>query len=199
MPTWQRRRTGSTTTPGFWTGTTTDTFTDNCDAGQKAAIEAAFNNLNGNPGLNCFPALRDAMRSEWPTIPINCCFDNSRPKDGELTALIFVCNMTDRQIQVELCQGLVRASGGTVLDVKAMQMSCFGAPEGIPTGAQFNEMTGLPQMPTSSNERVGEFTIWNRTTGEVWDKTTAQQAGFWTATTVPAKGGRCFINSGWVF
>lgn len=199
MPTWQRRKTGSTTTPGFWTGTSTDTFTDNCNAADKASIEASFATLDANPGLNCFPALRDRMRTTWATIPVNCCFDNSRPKDGELQTFIFVCNMTDRQRQLEICQGLVRANSGTVLDAKAMQMSCFGGPEGIPTSAQFNDMAALPQMPGTSTERVGEYCIWNRNTGEVFDKTTTTQSGFWTGSVVPAKGSRCFINSGWVF
>ena len=200
MPTWQRHSTGSTTTPGFWTGTTTETFADNCSAADKTAIENAFNTLNANAGLNCFPTLRDRMRTSFTNIPIDCCFDNTRPpRDGQLQAFIFVCNMTDRQIQVELCQGLVRANSGTALDVKAMLMACFGAPEGIPTTAQFNEMVGLPQMPSNSNERVGEYCVWNRNSGEVFDKTTVTTSGFWTGSTGPGKGPRCFIDNGWVF
>jgi hypothetical protein len=200
MPTWVRHVTGTTSTPGFWTATKTETFADNCSAAQKTSIMNAFNSLSANPGMNCLPALRDAMRSRFESIPIDCCFDETRPpRGGDLQALIFVCNMTDAQIQAELCQGLVRGSGGTTLDVKAMLMSCFGAPQGIPTGAQFNEMVNLPQMSNNANERIGEFCIWNRSTGEVFDKTTTTTGGFWTSSTVVAKGGRCFINSGWVF
>ena len=200
MPTWQRHVTGSTSTGGFWTGSTENTYADNCSAADKASIEAAFNTLDGNAGLNCFPALRDAMRAKWASIPIDCCFDNTRPpRDGELQAFIFVCNMTARQIQAEICQGLVRACGGRTLDVKAMLFACFGAPEGVPTTADFNNMVGEPQFGGNANERVGEFVIWNRNTGEVWDKTTTTTGGFWTSSTSPAKGARCFVNGAWVF
>ncbi len=200
MPSWQRHVTGTTTTGGFWTGSTTNTYADNCNANQKAQILNAFNSLNANPGLNCFPALRDAMRTTWQTIPIDCCFDSTRPpRGGELESFIFVCDMSDRQIQVEICSGLIQANGGTTLDVQAMLMSCFGAPEGIPTTANFNDMVTLAQMPNNSNEFVGKFCIWNRKTGEVWDETTQTTSGFWTGSTVPAKGNRCFVDNRWVF
>lgn len=200
MPTWVRHVTGTTTTPGFWTGSTTNTFADNCSDAQKASIMNAFNSLNANPGLNCFPALRDAMRSTWNTIPIDCCFDATRPpRGGEVEALIFICDMTDRQIQVAVCRGLVQANSGTTLDIEAMLMSCFGAPEGVPTAAQFNDMITLPQMSNNVNERVGQFCIWNRTTGEVFDKTTTSTGGFWTGSTTISKGARCFIDNAWIF
>jgi hypothetical protein len=200
MPNWQRHVTGTTTTGGFWTSTTTNTFADNCSTADKSAIQTAFNSLSANGGLNCFPALRDKMIPSFTTISVDCCFDASRPpRGGEVEAFVFVCQMTARQIQVELCKGLVGVNLGTTLDVKAMLMSCFGAPEGIPTSAQFNEMVGLPQMPNNANEFAGEFCIWNRNTGEVFDKTTTTVGGFWTSSTVPAKGPRCFINNAWVF
>ena len=199
MPTWVRHVTGSTTTGGFWTGTTTETFADNCSTTDKASIQTAFNNLNGNGGLNCFPTLRDAMRTSFTTIPIDCCFDNTRPpRGGDLQALIFICQMTDRQIQIELCKGLVQTNSSTVLDVKAMLMSCFGAPDGIPTSAEFNDMKQLPQMPNNPNEFIGDFCIWNRSTGEVFNKNTTATGGFWTGGTAITKGGRCFINNGWI-
>jgi len=201
MPNWLTHVTSTTTTPGFWTGSTTTTTADNCSATDKTNIQTAFNNLSANRGLNCFPALRDAMLPRFASITIDCCFDNTRPpRGGEVDALIFICQMTDPQIQIALCTGLATAaSGGTSLDVKAMLMSCFGKPVGVPTTAEFNEMTGLPQMPNNTAEFVGQFCIWNRQTGEVFDKTTVTTGGFWTGSTNPAKGARCFIDAAWVF
>jgi hypothetical protein len=200
MPTWVRHQTGSTTTGGFWTGTTTPTYTDNCNVNDKASIENAFNSLNGNAGLNCCPPLRDAMRSSWPTIPVDCCFDDTRPpRGGEVQAFIFVCKMTDHQIQVELCKGLVQVNGGDTLDTKAMIFACFGAADGAPSSADFNQMVADPVFNGNANERVSQFFIWNRNTGEVWEKTTTSSGGFWTGSTTTAKGTRCFIDAAWVF
>jgi hypothetical protein len=195
-----RHSTGTVHTAGFWTGSNTETFADNCSAANKTSIQNAFNTLDANNGLNCFPALRDAMRGKFPGIPIDCCFDETRPpRGGDLQALIFVCNMTDPQIQVEICQGLVRNSGGHTIDVKAMVFSCFGAPAGVPTTADFNNMVNEPIFSGNGNEREGQFVIWNRSTGEVWNKTTTTTSGFWTGSTSTAKGGRCFVNGAWVF
>ena len=202
MPTWVQHVTGTTTTGGFWTGTTTETKADNCSAADKTAIQNAFNSLSANAGLNLLPMLRDAMLPKFPTVPIDCCFDNTRPPRGSETiaATIFICAMTDAQIQEDLCLKLARsAGGGSPLEGRAMVMCCFGAPAGIPTPAEFAEMVNLPMMPNNSNERVGEFSIWNRSTGEVWDKTTTTTGGFWTSSTTVAKGARCFINPAWVF
>lgn len=200
MPHWVRHKTGTVHTNGFWTGSDTDTFDDNCSTKDKTDIENAFNALNANGGLNCFPALRDAMRNKWPTIPVDCCFDSTRPpRGGELQAFIFVCDMSQQQIQVEICQGLVRACGGHTIDVKAMLFSCFAAPAGVPSTADFNNMVGEPQFGGNVNEREGQFVIWNRNTGEVWDKSTTTTSGFWTGSTSTAKGNRCFVNAAWVF
>jgi hypothetical protein len=200
MPTWVRHKTGSVHQGGFWTGSDTDTFADNCSDQDKANIDAAFKALNANGGLDCFPALRDCMRGKWDTIPVDCCFDESRPpRGGQLEALIFVCNMNSAQAQAEICQGLVRACGGHTLDVKAMLFSCFGAPSGVPSTADFNDMVNEPQFGGNANEREGQFVIWNRQTGEVWNKTTTTSSGFWTGSTSTAKGNRCFGNPAWVF
>jgi hypothetical protein len=201
MPTFVRHKTGSVHTDGFWTGSDTDVFADNCSTTDKTAIQNAFNTFSKNPGLNCFPAMRDAMISTFATIPIDCCFDNTRPpRGGDLEALIFVCNMTDRQIQVELCKGLALAvAAGDVLDARAMVFSCFGAPDGVPNVADFNVMVADPQLGNNANERLGHFVVWNRSTGEVFNQTTVQTSGFWTGGTAPAKGNRCFVDAAWVF
>jgi len=201
MPTWVRHKTGTVHSGGFWTGSDTDVFADNCSATDKTAIQNAFNTLSKNPGLNCFPALRDAMISTFATVPIDCCFDNTRPpRDGTLEAFIFVCNMTDHQIQVELCKGLALAvSSADVLDAKAMVFSCFGPPDGVPSASDFNAMVADPQFGNNPNERLGHFVVWNRSTGEVFNQTTVQTSGFWTGGTAPGKGNRCFVDGSWVF
>src|SRR5712692_6392741 len=199
MPTWVRHVTSSTS--GFWPSTT-NTYADNCSEQNKTDINNAFNALNANGGLNCFPMLRDCMRGKWPTIAVDCCFDSTRPpRGGELEALIFVCQMSSQQIQVEICKGLVVGCGGTTLDVKAMQFACFGAPLGVPSPSDFNDMAGLPQFDGNPHEREGTFVIWNRQTGEVWDKITTQVSrAFWPGTdTVPSKGSRCFVDVSWIF
>ena len=200
MPTFVRHKTGSVHHGGFWTGSDEDTFSDNCSAQDKTNIDTAFNALNGNAGLNCFPALRDAMRAKFPGLPVDCCFDASRPpRGGDLEAFVFVCSMTPQQIQVEICQGLARACGAHILDLKAILFACFGAPTGVPTSADFNNMVSEPQFGGNANEREGQFAIWNRKTGEVWDKTTTTSGGFWTGATSTVKNNRCFIDNSWIF
>lgn len=207
MPTWQRHKTGSTGGGGFWPSPAQDTFADNCSAADKTAIENAHNNLIARPGINLIPMLRDDMANEWAGIPIDCCFDNTRPSGGDLAAPIFICNMNARQIEVEICRGLASLTTGKkgandaqrALDVKAMQFACFGAPEGVPTTAQFNDMTGAPNFSGNITEFEGQYVVWNRSTGEVWEKITTTTGGFWTGSTVSSKGNRCFVDAAWRF
>jgi hypothetical protein len=207
MPTWQRHVTGTTGGGGFWPSQPQDVYADNCSAKDKTDIENAHNSLIARAGINLIPMLRDDMASEWAGIPINCCFDNTRPTGGDLVAPIFICNMNGHQIEVELCRGLVSLASGqknasdaqVTLDVKAMQFACFGAPDGAPTSAQFNDMVNAPHFSGNTNEFEGQYVIWNRSTGEVWPKITTTTGGFWTGSTVSSKGSRAFIDAAWQF
>jgi hypothetical protein len=80
-----------------------------------------------------------------------------------------------------------------------MLFACFGAPDGVPSGSQFNSMIGAPHFNGNTQEFEGAYVIWNRGTGEVWQKSTSTSSGFWTGSTVTSKGARCFIDASWVF
>lgn len=199
MPTWVRHKTGSRDL-GFWRGSE-DTFADNCSDGQKAAIEASFQTLTANPTLaSCFPTLKSCMDSKWPNMPVDCCFDATRPpRDGDLQALIFICDLGDRGRQIEILRGLTRSCGGRAIDQRAVVFALFGAPEGVPVGNELTDFLNEPTFGGNANEREGEFVVWNRQTGEVFQKTTSTtNAGFWRGSvTTTAKGTRCFQDSRW--
>ena len=209
MPTWQRHKTGSTQVGGFWTSHSEDTFTDNCSGTEKTAIEAAHNSLVARAGINSIPTLRDDMNNNWAGVPINCCFDDTRPSGDDLVAPIFICGMTATQKEVEICRGLASLSSGQsgagdgqrALDTKAMVFACFGAPSGVPSQAEFNKMITAPNFNGNTREFLGMYVIWNRDSGEVWNRTvTTVQGGFWGGSSqVVSKGTRAFIDASWHF
>lgn len=199
MPTWVRHKTGSRDL-GFWRGSE-ETFADNCSMAEKTAIENAFQTLTANATLaSCFPRLKQCMDERWPNVPVDCCFDDTRPpRDGDLQAFIFICNMDGRGRQVEILRGLTKLCGGKSLDVRAAVFAVFGAPEGVPVGNELNEFLNEPTFAGNPNEREGEFVVWNRQTGEVFEKTTGtRDLGFWRGSvTTTSKGARCFQDGRW--
>jgi hypothetical protein len=142
----------------------------------------------------------------WGGMRIDCCWDASRPpRTDTIPGRIFICGMTAVQMQQEICKGLAEESGASSPDPvsdplhsRAMLFACFGAPSGIPTAAEFVLMAALPQFGSNPMEREGRLLIWNRTTGEVFNKVTTTTGGFWSGSTTVTKGPRGFINAGWI-
>lgn len=206
MPFWVRHTQSSTTVGSFWNARTTDVIVDNCSPSEQATLQAQFNLLSANPGINLFPALRDAMLAMWPGMRIDCCFDSSRPpRTDTIPGRIFICQMTPLQMQQEICKGLIQESMATStnpspqpLEERAMLFACYGASVGIPSASDFTAMKALPQVGSNANERQGQFLIWNRTTGEVFNKITTTSGGFWGTSTTVSKGTRGFIDPGWI-
>jgi hypothetical protein len=205
MPQWVRHTSQTITRAGFWT-TSAPVIVDNCTPSEQQSLEAQFNALKANPGINAFPALRDAMIPLWGGMRIDCCFDASRPpRTDTIEGRIFICWMNALQQQQEICKGLVEeimapspAPAPQPLEARAMLFACFGAPIGIPNAVEFAMMAALPQLGNNAMEREGRFLIWNRSTGEVFNKATTTTGGFWTGSTTVSKGTRGFIDSGWV-
>jgi hypothetical protein len=139
------------------------------------------------------------MKDRWPSVPVDCCFDDTRPpRGGEVQTFFFFCNTTDAQRQLEIAKGLTQLAGGHQIDVKAVQFACFGAP-GLPSANDLNDFLNEPVFGGNQNEREGVFVIWNKQTGEIWQKTTTTTSGgFWGgSSTTTVKGTRCFGNPGW--
>ena len=206
MPHWVRHTQSSTTVGSFWNARTNEVIVDNCTMSEQANFQTQFTALSANAGLNAFPPLKSAMLAMWPGMRIDCCFDSTRPpRTDTIPGRIFICGMNNTQIQAEICKGLVEESMATSpepqpqpLEQMAMVFSCFGAPLGVPTPAQFAAMVALPQVPGAANERYGQFLIWNRTTGEVFNKITTTSGGFWSSSTTISKGTRGFISPSWI-
>ena len=207
MTQWVRHTSQTVTNPGgFWGGSHTDAvIVDNCSTAQQTTITAAHTALKARPGINAFPLLKAHMLKVEGGMRIDCCFDASRPPRGDTPdGNIFVCGETGPALEALVCKGLVETQFAssdplaTLLDVKAMQFSCLGAPLGAPTAGELGMMAGLPIFGGNAAEREGTFVIWNRTTGQVWDKTPAT-GGFWGGTTPSAKAALAFTNAAWVF
>ena len=206
MPQWVRHTSHTISRPGFWTSTSEPVIVDNCSTAEQQNLQTQFNALKANPGINVFPALRDAMLAMWPGMRIDCCFDASRPpRTDTIPGRIFICQMTALQMQQEICKGLIEESGAPSpdpvtepLEVRAMLFACFGAPVGVPNAGEFATMAALPQFGGNATEREGRFLIWNRQTGEVFNKITTTTSGFWSGSTSVTKGTRGFINSAWI-
>ena len=197
MPNWVRHIDQTVSNPGFWTAKTTNVIKDNCTLAQQAAVIAAFKSLTSRSGMNAFPGLKAAIVSVVDGIKIDCCFDATRPpRDDEPQPSVFVCGETGDALEALLCKGAVDVSMGTLLDARAMQFACFGAPLGAPTTADVQTMASLPTFGGNPNERDGKFVIWNRTTGQVFDKTPGT-GGFWTGSG-PTRGAVGFSAPDWI-
>src|SRR5687768_13654562 len=70
MPHWVRHTQSSTTVGSFWNEKTNPVIVDNCTPSEQATLQSQFDLLRANPGINAFPALRDAMLAMWPGMRI---------------------------------------------------------------------------------------------------------------------------------
>ena len=205
MPQWVRHTVQTVTNKGFWVNETTPVIDDNCSKAEQTALQAQFDLLRMNPSLDLFPALKAGMLSMWGGMRIDCCFDATRPPRGDTPdGRIFICNMTPLQQQQAICRGLVDEfmsqppnPGPQLLEALAVLFALYN-PVGTPTAAEKASMLALPVFGGNPAEREGQFLIWNRTTGSVFNKTTTTTGGFWTSSTTTAKGALGFTNPAWI-
>jgi hypothetical protein len=198
MPTWTTHTEG-----GGWLGGGT-TVAD-CTQAQQDAITAAFNAFIGSACLDCFPGLRDCLRTKWNEIEIDC---TDSACDGTLAGrtsgntVLLCCNTIDcssgsARLGAVLLHEMVHACGGTELDSEAVEHACFtGNGATLPTSDDWDKFRSeTDTLGGNEKERVGKYVIWNSDTGEVWGK--QQEGGGWLGGGTITKGNRCFQSDGW--
>lgn len=191
MPKWTTHTEG-----GSWYGGGTDV--PDCNDSQRNAITNAFNNFIDSSCLNCFPGLRDCLRSKWNDIEIDCTDPDCSNLDGRQSGnKILMCNTSSTRVGPVLLHELVHACDGTELDSEAVEHACFnGSGATLPFGDDWDKFRSeTSALDGNETERVGKYVIWNSDTGEVWAK--AQEGGGWGGGKT-VKGTRCFQSDGWI-
>ena len=171
---------------GSWTGGGTEV--PNCNAAQRAMITTALATIQrilNSWSLRCLEGVRQRIQDR-----LNCSLEmDCNPSDcngadaftaSRGSSYVALCNAltgTQQRVTAVLFHELVHSVGGTELDSEALENHFFsGNGATMPTSGDFPKF----------RDEGGEFVIWDRTTGAVFER--CVEGGSWNSSPTVTRG-----------
>lgn len=155
---------------------------NSCSTARRERMVASFNDFMGHDTFKKLPKLKKEITRRWDSVRIEC-GNNDDPDDEECDGLdgawsderILICVTSPRRIKPVLLHELVHDVGGSELDSEAVERAVFeGRGAEPPNGDDWEKFwEDTETLNGDETQRVGEFVIWDSSSGRVWVKETS--------------------------